>query len=62
MTTLDELVERVAQHLPDVPRLAVLDAVETEWERLRASAEPCSAPFVLPAAVWRLRARTDLAL
>jgi hypothetical protein len=59
---LDELVERVAQHLPDVPRLAILDAVETEWERLRASAEPCSTPFVLPAVVWRLRAGGDLAL
>jgi hypothetical protein len=58
----DELVERVAQHLPDVPRLAILDAVETEWERLRASAEPCLAPFVLPAAVWRLRVGADLAL
>ena len=62
MSHFDELVERVAQHLPDVPRLAILDAVETEWERLRASTEPCSTPFVLPAAVWRLRARTDLAL
>ena len=62
MTAFDELVERVAQHLPEVPRLAILDAVEAEWERLRASAEPCFAPFVRPAAVWRLRAGTDLAL
>lgn len=62
MTSLDELVDRVAQCLPDVPRLAILDAVEAEWERLRAAAEPCFAPFVLPAAVWRLRVRADLAL
>ena len=62
MSHFDELVERVAQHLPDVPRLAILDAVETEWERLRAASEPWLAPLVLPAAVWRLRMRTDLAL
>jgi hypothetical protein len=62
VTAFDELVERVARHLPDVPRLAILDAVELEWERLRASAEPCFAPFVLPAVVWRLRIRADLAL
>ena len=62
MTAFDELVDRAAAHLPDVPRLAVLDAVEAEWERLRAASEPWLAPLVLPAAVWRLRMRTDLAL
>lgn len=48
-------VECVAQRLPQIPRLAVLDAVEAEWDRLCAAAEPFLRPLVVPAAVWRLR-------
>ena len=53
------LVERVAVRLPDVSRLTILDAVEAEWVRLGANAEPYLMPFVGPAALWRLR--TELA-
>ncbi len=34
------IVERIAERLPDIPRLAILDAVEAEWDRLCAFAEP----------------------
>ena len=50
------LVDQVAAVLPEVPRLAVFDAVDAEWERLRAALEPYLAPLVVAAAVWRLRA------
>jgi hypothetical protein len=53
------LVERVAARLPLVSRLAILDAVEAEWVRLGASAEPYLRPFVGPAALWRLRVGAD---
>ena len=65
MSAFDELlkvVDRIAPHLPDVPRLAVVDAVEAEWERLRAAAEPYLAPLVVPAALWRLRVGGEPAL
>lgn len=55
------LVEAVAARLPDVPRLAILDAVESEWDRLGASVEPCVIPLVVPATVWRLRHVSPLA-
>jgi hypothetical protein len=48
-------VEAVARRLPHIPRLAILDAVEAEWDRLCAAAEPYLEPLVVPAAVWRLR-------
>jgi hypothetical protein len=48
-------VEPVAARLPHIPRLAILDAVEAEWDRLCAAAEPYLEPLVVPAAVWRLR-------
>jgi hypothetical protein len=56
------LVERVADRVPHVSRLAVLDAVETEWVRLGANEEPMLRPLVGPAALWRLRAGPDPAL
>ncbi|MFD1721641.1 hypothetical protein [Amnibacterium endophyticum] len=49
-----DLVEAVARRLPEVPRLAILDAVESEWHRLGADLQPALAPLVAPAAVWRL--------
>ncbi len=49
------LIEPVAQRLPLIPRLAILDALEAEWERLCAAAEPYLEPFVVPATIWRLR-------
>jgi hypothetical protein len=52
-------VERIAQRLPDTPRIAILDAVEAEFDRLRVAAEPSLAPLVVPAAVWRLRSGPD---
>ena len=55
-------VERVAERLPDIPRLAILDAVEAEWDRLCAVAEPYLVPLVVPAAVWRLRSAPDPAV
>jgi len=48
-------VEPVAKRLPLIPRLAILDAVEAEWDRLCAAAEPYLEPLVVPAVVWRLR-------
>ena len=65
MSRFDELlrlVERIASLRPEVPRLAILDAVEAEWERLCAAAEPFLAPLVMPAALWRLRTGFDAAL
>jgi hypothetical protein len=65
MSRFDELmrlVERIASLRPEVPRLAILDAVEAEWERLCAAAEPVLAPLVMPAALWRLRTGFDAAL
>ena len=50
------LVERLARRLPGVPRLAILEAVEAEWERLSAAAQPFLRPLVAPAALQRLRA------
>lgn len=55
------LVEQVAARLPEVPRLAILDAVESEWDRLGAALEPFIVPLVVPAAVWRLRHADPLA-
>ena len=49
------IVDRVAACLPGVPRLAILDLVEAEWDRLCATAEPYLRPLVLPAVVWRVR-------
>ncbi|MFD1721646.1 hypothetical protein [Amnibacterium endophyticum] len=49
------LVERVARRLPDVPRITILEAVELEWERLRAASEPHLRPLVAPSALQRLR-------
>jgi hypothetical protein len=49
------IVDHVAACLPGVPRLAILDLVEAEWERLCATAEPYLRPLVLPAVMWRLR-------
>jgi hypothetical protein len=65
MSRFDELlrlVERIASLRPEVPRLAILDAVEAEWDRLCAAAEPFLAPLVMPAALWRLRIGFDAAL
>jgi hypothetical protein len=65
MSAFDELlkvVDRIARRLPDVPRLAIMDAVEAEWERLCAAAEPYLAPLVVPAALWRLRVGGEPAL
>jgi hypothetical protein len=62
VTAFDELlalVERLAALVPHLPRLAVLDAVEAEWLRLGASAQSTLAPFVGPAALWRLRAGAE---
>lgn len=62
MSTFDELlalVDRLAAHVPHLPRLAILDAVEAEWLRLGASAQSHLAPFVGPAALQRLRAAGD---
>lgn len=53
------IVDRIAHLVPDVPRLAILDVVEAEWDRLCAAAEPYLQPLVLPAALWRLRAGAD---
>lgn len=53
------LVERVARRLPGVPRLAILEAVEAEWDRLCAAAQPHLRPLVAPAALQRLRACGD---
>lgn len=55
------LVDQVAVLLPGVPRLAVFDAVDAEWVRLRAAVEPYLAPLVVAAAVWRLREGDGLA-
>ena len=58
MTTGDEvlgLVERVARRLPGVPRLAILEVVEEEWDRLCAAAQPHLRPLVAPSALQRLR-------
>jgi hypothetical protein len=58
MTIVDDLmdlVEWVAARLPQVPRLAILDAVEEEWLRLGVNGEPFLRPLVAPAAAWRLR-------
>lgn len=49
-----DLVETVARRLPGLPRLAILDVVDSEWSRLGADDEPSLAPLVAPAAVWRL--------
>jgi hypothetical protein len=65
MSAFDELlkvVDRIARRLPDVPRLAIMDAVEAERERLCAAAEPYLAPLVVPAALWRLRVGGEPAL
>ena len=55
-------VERIAERLPDIPRIAILDAVEAEWDRLCAFAEPYLVSLVVPAAVWRLRSDPGPAL
>lgn len=58
MSTADEvlgLVERVARRMPHVPRIAILEAVELEWERLRVTGEPHLRPLVAPSALQRLR-------
>jgi hypothetical protein len=52
---LMDLVEWVAARMPQVPRLAILDAVELEWVRLGVNSEPFLRPLVAPAAAWRLR-------
>jgi hypothetical protein len=56
-----QLVERIAARLPQVSRLAILDAVEAEWVRLGANVEPYLTPLVGPAALWRLRTCGDAA-
>jgi len=64
VTAHDELlaiVDRIAARLPNLPRLAILDAAEAEWVRLGANLEPYLRPLVGPAAAWRLRGEAGAA-